>query len=178
MNMLSKLTKQLQEHPIIVLAMFFLSLLSALVTLILGWQDLYADYLSKSLELPVWLVFLLAILGFVGWVLVRPSEVGKGPLKRIQGETYGVQRVVLDGKEFRQCRFSASELVIEGKAGFSLAHNEFESPRFTFSGPANTTIVILTEMYKDPAFRSLVDGALENIKAGVIPQSAPLNPNA
>jgi hypothetical protein len=177
--MLSKISKQLQESPLIIFCMFGLSMLSAVVTLVLGWADFYKDFLSKTLSIPVWLVFLVIIASLFVWLLLKkPSSNTPKEYEVIEGKQFGVQRVKLDGRAFKRCSFSASELIFEGKMGFNLESNSFESPRFTFSEGAATTLAVLTTMYKDPSFKPLVEQTLNNIKIGKMPEAVPVNPKA
>jgi len=167
------LTNWLQTNPIIVLTMFIVSFTSGIAGLLLGWKQLYQDYLSKTVELPVWL-FLLLPLVLPGLLATYQSFVGKrktSELVKVEGKKFGVQQVVLDGKAFERCEFHGTEAVIEGTDAFSLVKCEFHSPRFSFSKNAAMTLAVLTKLYSDTAFRPLIDKTIENIRSGEHPEA-------
>ncbi|WP_182035175.1 hypothetical protein [Vibrio diabolicus] len=175
--MIERVSKNLQNNPLIVISMFVVSVFSAVVTIALGWNQFYGDYLSKSITIPVWFLILVPIVGASLWLIFKPTVNAKKELKEfenIEGKTFGVQQVVLDGRTFKRCEFDGSELIFNGEYGFNLERNSFHAPKFTFGGSASTTISVLTNMYKDPAFRPLVDETLANIKRGVMHESAPV----
>lgn len=172
---MKELTKWLQTNPFIVLAMFVISMTSGIAGLVLGWRQLYQDYLSKSIEIPVWLA-LIGLLLLPGLTIMFRSLSGRRTgkeLERIEGKQFGVEQVVLDGKNFERCEFHGTEVVFEGLDSFSLQHCSFHSPRFSFSKYAANTIAVLTKMYEDGAFRPLVENTLQNIRAGTIPRAVP-----
>ena len=177
--MLSKISKNLQSNPLVIVVMFSVSIVSAIFTIALGWKVFYTDFLSKTLSIPVWLMLLSIIIVPMLWIFFKPSK-SKKPKEYeiIEGKKFGVQQVLLDGRTFKRCEFISSELVFNGEEGFNLESNKFESPVFTFGGAASQTIGVLTNMYKDPAFKPLVDITLENIKNDVTPQSTPIDSNA
>ncbi|WP_146449721.1 hypothetical protein [Vibrio kanaloae] len=175
--MIERISKNLQSNPLIVILMFVVSVFSAVVTIALGWSQFYGDYLSKSITMPIWFIILVPIVGSALWLVFKPTVNLKKELKEfesIEGKTFGVQQVVLDGRTFKRCEFDGSELIFNGEYGFNLDRNSFNAPKFTFGGSASTTISVLTNMYKDPAFRPLVDETLANIQRGVINESAPV----
>jgi hypothetical protein len=174
--MLNRISKNLQDNPMIVVFMFVISVLSALLTIILGWKDFYNDYLSKTITIPIWLLILVAIVSLVAWFIFKPSTI-KAPteFEEVEGKKFGVQQVILDGRTFKRCEFDGAELIFNGENGFNLESNHFKAPKFTFGNSASNTIAALTSMYKDPAFRPLVELTLTNIKSGVILQSTPVS---
>ena len=173
--MLDRISRNLQNNPMIIVGMFLISVFSAIVTIVLGWSDFYSDYLSKSVTIPVWLILLITIISPIIWVTFKPSAKRKiKEFEEVKGKTFGVQQVILDGRTFKRCEFDGSELIFNGEYGFNLERNNFHTPKFTFGGSASTTIAALTNMYKDPAFRPLVDQTLTNIKSGVMQESAPV----
>ncbi len=88
-------------------------------------------------------------------------------MRTVQGESFGVQRVYVDGNRFVRCRFDGTELVITGKAGFVIQQCSFsEPPKLTVDGPAAMTFRALRELYKDPAFRPIVEATFEVLKTG------------
>ena len=48
MRMLKNISDRLQNHPIAITLMFFVSMLGSVITVILGWEQFYNDYLSKT----------------------------------------------------------------------------------------------------------------------------------
>lgn len=174
--MLKNITNTLQNNPAIIIVMFIFSILSAVITVILGWNQFYNDYLSKTINTPVWLVILLFLLTCALFSFRR--EPIKAPeikeLKNIEGKDFGVQRIPLDGHHFKRCTFTGSELIFSGRQPFSLSSNSLTDIKFTFSDEASNTITSLTKMYKDQAFRPLIDQTLENIKSGTTPAPPPI----
>jgi hypothetical protein len=162
------LAELLTKNPLIVVSMFVFTLLSTLAGLLVSWEDLYRDYLSKSISIPAWLLLLLIVIGFFGWIVygTRKKNRNDAPLELIADKSYGVQRVSACGKKFVNCKFSGTEIVIDGQAGLGFENCNFESQRFTFDGYASLTISILAGMYRDPSFRPMVDHAITNIKTG------------
>jgi len=167
----------LQSNPLAVLIMFVIALLSGIITIILGWKKFFGDYLSKEVIIPVWLLILLSI---VGCILViqfagrRSTDMVVKELESIEGKSFGVQQIVVDGKKFERCYFNGTELIIDGKAGFALINCEFSNTKFTFGRFASNALNALTMMYQDPSFRPLVEKTIENIRAGKHPQSTPI----
>lgn len=176
---MNALTNFLQTNPIVVLVMFLVSLISGLAGLLLGWNQLYQDYLSKSVELPIWLFIVLIFLVPALIIAIRSTRnVSKATqLTQIEGQRFGVQRITLDGMSFERCEFHGSELIFDGCEVFALVRCNLDSFKLTFSKHAATTIMVLTKLYQDPAFRPLVEGMLTNIKDGNHPEAiAPKSP--
>jgi len=174
--MLKNISDRLQNHPIAITLMFLVSMLGSVITVILGWEQFYNDYLSKTISIPVWLFILLAIVVFVVVISLQngKSKTAKKDLEKIEGATFGVQQIKVDGKSFRRCEFKGTELIFEGDGVFEFVSNGFEASRFTFAGKAGNTVIMLTKMYSDPGFRPFVESTLNNIKQGKIPESVPV----
>jgi hypothetical protein len=171
------LTLWLQNNPMAILIMFIVAILSGIMTIILGWRAFYADYLSKAVTVPVWLLILVLIIGClfaVQFVGRQSGDTVVKELEAIEGKRFGVQQIVVDGKKFERCKFDGSEIIFNGKAGFSLIGCQFKSPRITFASYASNTVNALTLMYKDPSFKPIVEQTIENIRAGKHSQSTPI----
>ncbi len=170
---MKEVSKWLQSNPTLVMLMFLVSLTSGVIGIALGWEQFYEDYLSKSVEIPIWLLLLAALLTplLVGFYRsVNFGTTGK-ELIPVEGKQFGVERLVLDGKSFERCEFHGTEVIFEGANGFSLVRCNFHAPRIVFAKYAATTIGVLTTMYQDQAFRSLIDRTIENIRAGKHPEA-------
>ena len=170
---MERLVQLLQGSPLAVLTMFTISIVSGAMTIVLGWKQVYKDYLCKGVTIPVWLF--LCILFVVSLVVIfkpaltdRPKE-----LKTIDGVSFGVQRVLLDGKRFTNCTFDGSELLYTGEGGCELRNNIFRGIRITFDGPAGATVVTLTNMYRDPGFRPWIENTFSSIKEDRIKKATP-----
>lgn len=153
--------------------MFIVSFVSGLAGLILGWDQLYRDYLSKSVEIPVWLL-LLAILVLPSVRIAYRSLISEQKpkeLQKVEGKRFGVQQIIVDGKRFERCEFHGSEIIFEGSDSFSLVKCEFYSHHFTFSKYAATTLGVFTALYRDTAFHPLIEQTITNIQSGQHPQS-------
>ena len=170
-----QLSRWLQTNPIVNLLMFLVTLISSVAGIVLGWNQLYQDYLSKTVEIPIWLLLLGLLLLPVllaGYRALYGRPLGK-ELLSIEGKQFGVEQVILDGTRFVRCDFHGTEIIYEGQDVFSLERCEFNAPRFAFSKYAANTIFVLTKMYADPAFRPIIESTLENIRVGKTPQAVP-----
>jgi urea transporter len=124
-----------------------------------------------NVTIPFWLLCV-----FIGLVPAYFSvKHYSSQTKYIENKSYGVERVIVDGKHFYRCKFNGTELVFTGgippKMGFCVLIN----PRITFDSNAANTIDTLVEMYADPSFRPVIEPLLENIKKGGLKSSAQKN---
>ncbi|PAU60833.1 hypothetical protein [Pseudomonas indica] len=160
---MDKIAERLQRHPMVVLVMFVLSALSALMTIVLGWDVFYESFLSKEMSFPVWLIILVVFFGAIIYVFSRGRfPLAPKQLETVEGKQFGVQQIEVDGKNFVNCTFDGSELVFRGLNGFSLQKNNFVTPpRITFQDYAGNTIWVMRALYKDPAFRTYVERTFE-----------------
>lgn len=160
--MMSKLTETLQKNPIIILIMFIISIIGGLITILLGWNQFYEDYLSKQISIPVWMVFIIMILGSILLTIKRDFIKKTKGLETVEGQYFGIQQVYLDGKRFVNCKFDGSELIFKGEQGFSLEKNKFLSPpRFTFSHYAAETLTVIKALNKSPEFKEVIKITLD-----------------
>ena len=159
---MNKLAEILQRHPLIIVSMFALSLLSSVVTIILGWEQFYNSFLSKEISIPIW-AYLFAILIFAIYFIFREAAPKfTKELETIEGKSFVVQQVEMNGKRFVNCSFDGSELVFRGINGFSLEHNTFEvPPRISFQGNAGTTLAVMKVLYGDQNFRPYIEKTFE-----------------
>ena len=155
--------------------MFTLSFLSGIAGLVLGWGDLYRDYLSREVVFPAWLAILLFLAVVLAVVIVRTPTPRKlnAELKPRLAKRYGVQQVKVDGIDFQKCEFHGSELIFSGEDFFSLQKCSLENFGFSFAGPAATTVHMLTMLARDPGLLPLVEQILANIRAGKMSQAIP-----
>jgi hypothetical protein len=163
----------LKNSPVIILGMFIITVLSGIITIIVGWKRLRDDILLKKVTVPVYayLVVLFSIaLASIFWPAIE--NVPKG-LATIKGESFGVQRIFVDGKRFVNCKFTKTELVYRGEAGTSLEDCTFEKIGITFEGAAASTVKALTGLYADRRFRPLIENTLNAIKEGKLPKATP-----
>jgi len=163
---MDRLAEFLQTNPLIIIATFAFSTVGAIITIAARRKELWRDFLSKRITLPVY-VYLILILVVLFAAMLWPA-VEKRPkrLTTIQGEEFGVQRIVVDGKHFRNCQFHGTELVFRGETPSEIENCTFDSVALTFDGPAATTAHILTSMYKAPQLRALIEGTFERIRKG------------
>jgi hypothetical protein len=82
-----------------------------------------------------------------------------------QGETFANETVLLDGNEYLDCTFDNCELVFGATAGVSLNGINFNSCRWTFTGPAGTTINFMTALYQ-AGVTDMLEQTFENIRRG------------
>lgn len=176
---MKQLAEVLTKNPVIIVSMFIFTLLSTIAGLLVSWDDLYKDYLSKSISIPSWLLLLLAIIVFFGWIVYGTRQKARvdASLELIADKDYGVERVSACGKRFINCKFDGTEIVFDGLAGLGFESCKFTNQRFTFTGAASQTISILAGMYRDPSFRPTVDQTILNIKSGEFQVSKPPSTN-
>ena len=162
----------LQNNLIIILVMFIITLLGGIMTIILGWEEFYDDFLSKSITLPVYVLIILFVVVLA--IIFRSAAKDQSkPLQIIKGESFGVQRIFVDGKHFVNCKFRKTELVYKGEGKCRMENCSFVNPGFTFGGPAASTIQSLTGLYTVPALRPLIENTLTNIREGKHPMAIP-----
>ena len=156
----------LQDSPLIILVMFIITALSGIITIILGWNRFCDDILLKKITIPVYaylIIFFIAALVVIFGPTIkdRPKK-----LRTIKGESFGVQRIIVDGKHFVNCEFRKTELVFRGEAGVNLEGCSFINVGFTFDGPAQNTVKILMSLYAVPQLRPLIENTFKAIKEG------------
>jgi len=170
---MDRLIQLLQNNPLIILAMFIISVLSGIITIILGWKRFRDDVLVKKVTLPVYayvIVFFLVALAITLWPAIgdRPKR-----LRTIEGESFGVQRILVDGKRFVNCKFKKTELVFRGEGGGGIEGCDIMDVGITFDGPAATTVKLLKSLYAEPKFRPLVENTFKAIREGNLPEAIP-----
>jgi len=166
-NMFNKILK---NNPVIKLVMFSFSFIGAIgtvITIVLGWSQFYESFLSKEIYVPVWLIVIITFI-LVGAIAFsfrgHPFQATK-EFDTIEGKTFGVQPVELDGKNFVNCKFDGSELVFRGRNGFNLQHNHFLTPpRISFQDYAGQTLAVMRALYKEPAFKLYIQRAFEQVE--------------
>ena len=85
------LVRWLQNSPLIVLAMFIITLLAGIISIFLGWKRFRDDVLTKRITLPVYAYLIISFciaLIVIFWPAVedRPKI-----LRTIKGESFGAQ---------------------------------------------------------------------------------------
>jgi len=170
---MDNLIKFLENNPIIILVMFIITALGGIISIILGWKRFRDDILFKKITVPVYaylIILFLVAMAIIFWPAIedRPKR-----LRTIEGESFGVQRILVDGKRFVNCKFRKTELVFRGEAGGSIEGCSFINTGFTFDGPAATTIKILKSLYAEPEFRPFIENTFKAIKEGKLPEATP-----
>jgi hypothetical protein len=141
--------------------MFLLTLVSAIITIILGWEQFYNSFLSKELNIPIWLFLLIGFVVAVLSIFKNSGPVKTKEFETVEGKNFGVQQVEMDGKKFVNCTFDGSELIFRGVDGFSLEKNHFKTmPRITFQDYAGSTFAVISALYRDDNFRPYIEGVL------------------
>lgn len=172
---MKRLSNFLMTNPVIVVAMFVLTLISGLVGVLLSWEVLYRDYLSKSVSIPAWLALVGVFAVFFGWILygTRTHKASPEKVEMVNDKSFGVERVEICGKTFVGCRFQRTELVYDGTGSVGLKQCEFDVPKISFNGPAASTVDFLTQLHTDPTLRPYVESLISGIKTGSHPLSIP-----
>ena len=167
------LIRFLQNNPIIILVMFMITLLGGLMSIIFGWKRFRNDILLKKITLLVYaylIIFFVVALAIIFWPAIkdRPKR-----LQIIKGESFGVQRIFVDGKHFVNCKFRKTELVFRGESSSRIENCSFINPGFTFDGPAAATINTLKALYAVPELRPLIENTFKAIREGNLPIAIP-----
>ena len=167
------LAEFLTKNHVVVVMMFFVTVISMFIGFLLSWDVLYRDYLSKSVSMPAWLIIISIAFFFVGAAVIssRKKKPNFSEFVLVEGKDFGVERVVASGRKFSNCKFDGTEVIIDGELPVAFEHCRFKDHRFTFDGAAALTVGLLSSMYQDPAFRPAVDETIKNIKLGEIPIS-------
>lgn len=77
------------------------------------------------------------------------------------------QDVVLDFGEFYDCTFEGCNLILHGYAPPSLVGCTFNNCRWSFEGPASTTVQFMTALHRQGGGgRELIEHTFENIRRG------------
>lgn len=131
------------------------ALIPAIVGLIISKAKNIPD-----IKIPIWLIcFIVAAIFIHVGVKYYPTKT-----KDIANKSFGVERIVIDGKFFVNCNFNGTELVFLGELPFSMAKNTFYDCRLAFEGNALLTTKAFTALYSEPGFRQMIDATFENIK--------------
>ena len=156
-----------------------IQLWAALITIISWLKKLCNNplsNLSKSISLPVY----VHLIYFIVVVVVAASTIKFWPttpatpviedqpkeLQVIKGETFGTQRIKIDGKRFVRCKFVGTEFLYMGEEDVGLEYNDYENIKIVFGGSANKTLLSLTHLYAMPEFRQTIENTFEAIKTG------------
>ena len=116
------------------------------------------------IPVPTWVV--VAVVGFpIGWWVVNQR---RKKLTPIVGATFGVEKVVCDGRHFIDCKFDGTELVFHGTNGFSMQNCGGHVARISFGGSAGLVMSQLVAFNQDLFFKKIIETTLQSIK----------NPNA
>ena len=170
------LIKFLQNNTIALIIMFIFTSLGTVMGIVLGWKKFYDDFLSKSITLPVYVNLIILFVVVALTIKFCPATKGRPKeLQTIKGETFGTQRIKIDGKRFVNCKFSKTEFSYWGGANTAFIDCGFDlGPQsFVFEGSAIRTIQLLKELYSQPVFRPFVDHVFDSIKAGKLPKAIP-----
>lgn len=167
---MDKLFEWLAHNPIVVL----IGLISALMTIFLTWKRFFNDYLSKRVAIPLWLILIISV--FLLVLFLGRSSVKEEPkeLSLVEGKKFGIQQVVLDGKRFVRCSFDGTELIFNGEHGFDFSENNLKTNfRLSLNKNARLTFEVFYALYKDPAFRPIVENTFQAIREGKKYESSP-----
>ena len=112
------------------------------------------------IPVPAWVV--VATVGFpIGWWVVNQR---KKKLIPIVGATFGVEKVVCDGRHFIDCKFDGSELVFHGTNGFSMQNCGGHIAKISFGGSAGLVLGQLVALNQDAFFKKHIEATLQGIK--------------
>lgn len=131
---------------------------SAIVSVVAG----FIAILSKLPPIPVPAWVILGVVGFpIGWWVI---SVRRKKLKPIVGATFGIEKVVCDGRHFIDCNFNGTEIVFNGTNGFSMQNCGGHIARISFNGNAGIVLSQMITLYNDPFFRKNIEATLQGIR--------------
>ncbi|MDZ5740985.1 hypothetical protein [Pseudomonas asiatica] len=163
----------LEKWKVLNILMFVITTTSTLMGIVLGWKQFYHDYLSVQVSMPLWMLFLIVLIVFISLLLIaaRKKTTKDRPLEVVADMEFGVQRIDVNGKHFKRCKFQGSEILLSVSRGFGLEDCQFSGSRFTWGESESKVIEAMTAMYKEPSLRYLIEGSFENVKKGTTPKS-------
>ena len=83
----------------------------------------------------------------------------------IDGVSFTDQDVLLDGIQYKNCKFERCKIFFFGNLQTMLQENSFSECSWQFAGPAQTTVQFMTAMYQHGGgLRELVEAALLEIR--------------
>jgi len=145
--------------------------IALIITIIVAiCQGVYSRIKKKpAFNIPGWIVaitlcYTVCLTIFVVKIFFFESN----EVNTITNKSFGVEKVSLDGNDFVNCQFDGTELLYKGEHKFGLQNCHMNSIRLLFAGHAGNTVTTLKDLYKDPAFKPLVEIMFQNIKSDSI----------
>jgi hypothetical protein len=131
---------------------------SAIVSVVAGIIAILSNL--PPIPVPAWVV--IGVIGFpIGWWVF---SVRRRKLKPIVGVTFGVEKVICDGRHFIDCNFDGTEIVFNGTNGFSMQNCGGHITRISFNGNAGIVLSQMVVLYKDPFFKKNIEATLQSIQ--------------
>jgi len=117
--------------------------------------------LLSSVRVPIWVIAIfLSFLVFLGYFEYQRRDPN---LATVYNKNFGVERIIVDGKEFVDCKFDRSELVFLGTKSFSMIRSKGTNVRFSFEGNSALTITVMQKIYADPGMRRYIEEVIKRI---------------
>jgi len=112
-----------------------------------------------DIKIPFWLfcIFLCAPLAY--YLYLKSTK----KARTITNKEYGVERVIVDGKNLVACTFDNTELVFRGKAITSMSHCKGNIARIAFEDNAILTAHYIGALYSDPATKIYAEAFINQI---------------
>lgn len=144
--------------------------IGSVITVVNGWED-FSIFLNKKISITVSTIFIICIFILFSFLIIKYIFLEKRKvtysteLETIEGKSFGVERVYIDGKRFVNCTFDGSELVFEGKSAFALEKNHFKvPPRIAFEANAGITANVMTTLYNTAEFKIYIEQLFQNTR--------------
>jgi hypothetical protein len=88
--------------------------------------------------------------------------------EKIAGRRFEDEKIVLDGAEYADCTFKDCLIVITGKDQVRVTNCTFVgATKLKFEGPAFNTVEVLSALYTDPAFQSIIEKVITDIRGTI-----------
>ena len=132
------------------------SLLASFITYVIGKVARFG-----SITVPIWIIGIVIFI--IVYLFYLDYQSKSTDLETIYNKNFGVERVILDGKKFVDCKFDRSELVYLGKKNFHLIRTTHVNTRLAFEDNAALTVAVMQKMYGDPGIRQYIVDFIEQI---------------
>jgi hypothetical protein len=110
-------------------------------------------------KVPFWLFVSVITIPVVTIIFISIPK----KIKDVSNESFGVERIYIDGKHLTNCKLDSSELVFKGKTVASMSNCTGSNTRMAFEGYAGNTINFLIALRSDSGTKHFADACIAQI---------------
>jgi hypothetical protein len=110
-----------------------------------------------EITIPFWF-FCMLICALPSYFVVKNIS---NKTQTIRNKSFGMERVVVDGKIFENCYFHKTVLVYQGKEKNALINCTIDGPTLSFEDHAGNTIDLLSSLYSLPPYRPVIESLIK-----------------